>query len=81
MELLKKHREERKKKEEISKNKGIKKPKEAFVRSGMESPFQDENDYENDVKLLDEFDKSKFGDQDSDSDTAPGDQYLNYINH
>ncbi|KAK3107002.1 hypothetical protein FSP39_004723 [Pinctada imbricata] len=71
LELLNKRKAERKKKEEISKGRGLPKlyTREAFIRteSDEESNFVDEN-AEDTLKQIDDFEKSKFGSQDSDSD-------------
>lgn len=66
--LVKKHREERIKKEEISRGKstnGKKKIKEAFVENDFDNPH--EETYEEALRQLDQFQKNKFG-EDSDSD-------------
>ncbi|XP_052061006.1 cilia- and flagella-associated protein HOATZ-like [Mytilus californianus] len=66
--LVKKHREDRIKKEEISRGKstnGKKKVKEAFVENDIDNPDEETN--EDALRQLDQFDKNKFG-EDSDSD-------------
>ncbi|XP_061188267.1 cilia- and flagella-associated protein HOATZ-like [Saccostrea echinata] len=69
IQLLQKHREERKMKEEISRGKGLKKRKEdqAFMRSHSEGDLIEETPEEQ-LKQLDLFEATRFGTQDSDSD-------------
>nr|XP_034302120.1 UPF0722 protein isoform X2 [Crassostrea gigas] len=69
IQLLHKHREERKMKEEISRGKGLKKKKveEAFMRSQSEADLIEETPEEQ-LRQLDEFEAARFGSRDSDSD-------------
>ncbi|XP_056011532.1 uncharacterized protein LOC125682078 [Ostrea edulis] len=69
IQLLQKHREERRMKEELSKGKGLKKNKvkEAFMRSQSEADLIEETPEEQ-LKQLDQFEITHFGRQDPDSD-------------